>query len=308
MSAITSLDKEIFENLVKTSKTWQQVMLYFVNNHGYKNFKNNKTAKNRCIKEKISFDHFHKTKIELTKIQKNYNSSDLKKQLYKEGLLEEKCSECGLGNVWQGKPLVLQIDHIDGDHYNNELSNLRILCNNCHSQTKNFCGRNINKALYECKDCKIKIKKGSIRCKKCSAKNRHANKKDKELTDEQIEELERELEEELKEIEENEENEKKKCVDCNKEINKNSTRCNGCSSKKFNKRKVENRPSLEQLEKDLETMPMTKVGAKYGVTDNSVRKWIKNYKKELGNDDDDEEDEDNDDEDDDEDTEDDDYD
>lgn len=45
------------------------------------------------------------------------------------------CSECSSEPVWNGKPLTLQVDHIDGDNRNNERSNLRWLCPNCHSQT-----------------------------------------------------------------------------------------------------------------------------------------------------------------------------
>lgn len=45
------------------------------------------------------------------------------------------CSECGLGPVWNEKPLTLQLDHIDGNSDNNYPSNLRLLCPNCHTQT-----------------------------------------------------------------------------------------------------------------------------------------------------------------------------
>ena len=69
------------------------------------------------------------------------------------------------------------------------------------------------------------------------------------------------------------------CTDCNKKITKGSTRCGPCASKKFNKRKVKNRPSLETLLEDLKTLPYTKVGIKYGVSDNCIRKWIKQYQK-----------------------------
>ena len=62
-------------------------------------------------------------------------------------------------------------------------------------------------------------------------------------------------------------------------ITKGSTRCGSCASKKFNKRKVKNRPSLETLLEDLKTLPYTKVGKKYGVSDNCIRKWIKQYQK-----------------------------
>ena len=42
---------------------------------------------------------------------------------------------CTVGNVWNGLPIVLQLDHVDGNSDNNVLSNLRLLCPNCHTQT-----------------------------------------------------------------------------------------------------------------------------------------------------------------------------
>jgi len=50
----------------------------------------------------------------------------------------EECSECGQDSTWNNKPLVLQIDHIDGNSDNNFPKNLRLLCPNCHTQTENF--------------------------------------------------------------------------------------------------------------------------------------------------------------------------
>lgn len=44
----------------------------------------------------------------------------------------------------------------------------------------------------------------------------------------------------------------------------------------FDKRKVA-RPSMETLAVDLNTMSFLAIGRKYGVTDNSIRKWARQY-------------------------------
>lgn len=49
-----------------------------------------------------------------------------------------QCEECGQLPVWNNKPLVIEIHHVDGDNTNNELNNLQFLCPHCHSQTENF--------------------------------------------------------------------------------------------------------------------------------------------------------------------------
>ena len=66
----------------------------------------------------------------------HYSSHKLRLRLIAEGLKEDKCEICGIGNEYNGKPLSMQLDHIDGDHYNHVFQNLRILCPNCHSQTE----------------------------------------------------------------------------------------------------------------------------------------------------------------------------
>lgn len=56
------------------------------------------------------------------------------------------CSSCNI-NTWNNKPICLEIDHIDGNNSNNDITNFRYLCPNCHSQTDTFRAKNIKKRL-----------------------------------------------------------------------------------------------------------------------------------------------------------------
>jgi hypothetical protein len=64
----------------------------------------------------------------------------LKRAMLESGV-PHSCALCGLGPTWQDKPLTLAVDHIDGDWLNCVLSNLRLLCPNCHAQTSTWCKR-----------------------------------------------------------------------------------------------------------------------------------------------------------------------
>lgn len=74
-----------------------------------------------------------------------YNGNRLRKRLFSEGLLVAECCICKLTS-WQGKPITLHLDHINGDNTDNRIENLRPLCPNCHSQTETYCGRNKGKS------------------------------------------------------------------------------------------------------------------------------------------------------------------
>ena len=74
-----------------------------------------------------------------------HNTVKLKRRLIRTGVFEERCSSCML-TQWTGQPIPLELDHIDGNRFNNALSNLRLLCPNCHAYTATYRGRNIKRS------------------------------------------------------------------------------------------------------------------------------------------------------------------
>lgn len=93
-----------------------------------------------------------KTQLDkLNKILSNQISSsslhgNLKDYLFKFQLKEKRCECCGL-STWVGRDIPTQLHHIDGNHENNSLENLQILCPNCHAQTDTYGYRNMNRKL-----------------------------------------------------------------------------------------------------------------------------------------------------------------
>ncbi len=67
------------------------------------------------------------------------NTWRLKNRLIEEGVKEQRCERCGTIE-WMGEPVPLELHHLDGDRTNNTLSNIELLCPNCHAQTDNYRG------------------------------------------------------------------------------------------------------------------------------------------------------------------------
>lgn len=72
------------------------------------------------------------------------NASNLKRRLLKSGLVGNYCHMpgCIVKDTWLGKPLILQMHHINGISNDNRLENLLFICANCHTQTDNFTSKN----------------------------------------------------------------------------------------------------------------------------------------------------------------------
>lgn len=105
----------------------------------------------RCKKLGVDTSHFtsqawrkgrvapnRKTTTDILTLNDPLSSRVERKYLYRALIdigREYKCEVCDQLPVWNNRPLTLQIDHIDGCHYNNVESNLRFVCPNCHTQT-----------------------------------------------------------------------------------------------------------------------------------------------------------------------------
>lgn len=139
------------KNAVKNSRSIAQVLdkLGIVPAGG-----NYQTVKRRIAKYSIDISHFggqswNKGKIIGPKKPINFyltknsiiQSFKLKKRLLSENIFQHKCCKCNKIK-WLNYPIPLELHHIDGDHYNNELSNLTLLCPNCHALTDNYRGKN----------------------------------------------------------------------------------------------------------------------------------------------------------------------
>jgi hypothetical protein len=113
----------------------------------------------RLKKEGISTAHFASQSAGLVKVNRarrqpienllvehsRYNKQRLKERLLQRGLLKPVCVICAAPATWRNQPLVLILDHINGVHNDDRLSNLRLVCPNCNSQLPTFCGRNKRK-------------------------------------------------------------------------------------------------------------------------------------------------------------------
>jgi len=148
-----------------------------------------------------------------------YSRSHLKRRLLKEGIVRNECNICKCNGEWNGKPMVMVLDHINGDNVDNRKENLRMLCPNCNSQQLTFC-RKVNR-------------------EKVIPKNQRA-----------------------------------KCIDCGKLITEGSQRCHKCRGV-FDYKVI--RPIKEELEKMISEMTWVDIGKKYGVCDNTIKKWARQY-------------------------------
>jgi Zn finger protein HypA/HybF involved in hydrogenase expression len=154
-SPIWQLPTDQLKDLVKECNSFSDVLKGIgLNNIGG----NVRTLKLRLVHEEIDFSHIpigydsgkglkrgvkRAFPLEDCLIENStYGRGNVKRRLIQEKLIPYVCKECNQGEDWNGKKLVLVLDHKNGISNDHRLENLRFLCPNCNSQMPTFSGRN----------------------------------------------------------------------------------------------------------------------------------------------------------------------
>lgn len=255
---------------------------------GYASLSNYDVLKDTVKKYNLDVSHFDPQKRKREKVNLNiyYNGSRVKTKTLAHGLIVlrgYKCEKCGISE-WQDEKIVLQLHHIDGNHLNNELNNLQLLCPNCHSQTDNFCGKNkkiskidrdeFTKALQNTTSIRDALLSIGITAINPSTYGLAHYLIDKFNITNQIWYQRQYNKKPTEEIKYYKTKQEKRCVDCGKIINPDAIRCIECEHKR--QRKTE-WPQRDELKKLIRAQPFSAIGKMYNVSDNAIRKWCKNY-------------------------------
>lgn len=211
-----------------------------------------RTPWNKGIKYKTKVNRI-RTMEEVLKEDSHISSNDLKKRLFNNGYKEKKCECCG-NTEWFGLPMKLELHHINGNHFDNRIENLQILCPNCHSITDTYRGKNQHRYSQDV----------DALCKPLTKEEIITRNVDKKVKRNQNKRLAKEV---------------RSCLYCGEAFSvKPSSKQKYCSNE-CARRGSSSKPSKEILEKDIQEIGynLTQIGKKYGVSYGAVKKWVKSY-------------------------------
>ena len=139
---IDKFSMEELEQKVKEANSFRDLTLRL----GYHSDSGNgyRTVRDRIRQYGFDTSHFYsktntkRTPEDIFVENSTANQSVLRRWYVKGNYSEYKCAICGLPAEWQGKPLVLTLDHINGKHRDDRLENLRWICPNCDRQLPTY--------------------------------------------------------------------------------------------------------------------------------------------------------------------------
>lgn len=177
MIRIDNFTVDELREIVENSETNKQALERL----GYSsNGTSGRTLRKRCEQYNITMPSDRDTsktvnRSSVTKEDLKENSSrtttTIKRFILREEILSYSCNNCENKGQWEGKPLILQLDHINGIGNDHRLENLRFLCPNCHSQTETFGSKNgqsVKEATDNlCPSCGVIMARNSQKCRTC---------------------------------------------------------------------------------------------------------------------------------------------